>query len=176
VFVCALLFDEELARRLIELRLLLAEAGGDAIAVPPHITLVAAEELDIAAIETRLASVAASTTRFSIQFPAVGSFPGLENVVFLSPTPTESLLRLQQAIHGSFLLAQGQPVRWYAPGGWFPHCSLGVNLAELAAGLSIVRGAMGDEYSGVANRLVLANTPDPTPIFEFELSGGSHEL
>jgi hypothetical protein len=165
-----LLFDEQLSQYLTELSLHLTESGEPAMAGPPHVTLTAAQQLDLPRIEAELESIAGSTSIFPIHFPVVGTFPGGEGVVFLNPTPTTALLQLQTRISDGFLLAGAQLSRRYRPGHWFPHCSLGINLVDPEVSLGLVRDAMNADFGGYADRLILVDTPNVTPIFEFNLS------
>ncbi len=98
----------------------------------PHISLGvfdAGDEGRIAQMLDRLSGTAAPPR---IRLSAHGRFPGTR-VFFLAPSPTRELLAIQESVHGEL---DGLGVKvWpnYAPGEWYPHCTLAMNAADNTA-------------------------------------------
>lgn len=71
-----------------------------------------------------------SVKSFQFELSALGIFPTPENVFFLIPVPSRTML----SIHGRFhrlVKKEGLPVsEYYLPGKWVPHCTLEFNLPE----------------------------------------------
>jgi len=96
------------------------------IGTTPHVSLAAFEDVDVAKLTEIVRDFAAHTARFTLRLSSVGMFPGRENVVFLAPVVTASLLEVHAALHAR-LAADGLSCDpRYLPGAWVPHCAITV--------------------------------------------------
>eukprot|EP00250_Pteridium_aquilinum_P004939 c15115_g1_i1 orf=221-769(+) len=107
----------------------------------PHITLFTAPSLEPSKLYGVIKSFAAKQQPLAVVLSAVGSFATEENVLFLAPTPTVSLL----AFHEQFfelLKREGLDIgEFYQPGSWIPHCTVALNVPKgrIADAFSIIR-------------------------------------
>jgi len=101
----------------------------------PHVSLAAYPE-GVKPLEDVLASFWAAPFPFALA--SAGAFPGAEGVVFLAPVVDAALLRLHRGWHA---LAPGGTAH-YAPGAWVPHCTVGINLADVAPAVAAARAAL----------------------------------
>ncbi|KAG8482829.1 hypothetical protein CXB51_024263 [Gossypium anomalum] len=77
-----------LARRQISTQLIEIESR-------PHITLFSSPFLDPAKLESVIKSFASKQEPLPLSFSSIGAFPNENNVLFLSPAPTMTLLQFQ---------------------------------------------------------------------------------
>ncbi|KAG4182121.1 hypothetical protein ERO13_A09G025000v2 [Gossypium hirsutum] len=80
-----------LARRQISTQLIEIESR-------PHITLFSSPFLDPAKLESVIKSFASKQEPLPISFSSIGAFPNENNVLFLSPAPTMTLLQFQAQV------------------------------------------------------------------------------
>lgn len=98
--------------------------------MPPHLTIGAYADLDPAAVERALVSLAATTAPLPLSLSQIGLFPSTrvvvppEPVVFCAPTITRALLDLHTRIHDALLATGAAPLPYTAPDAWVPHCTL----------------------------------------------------
>jgi len=112
----------------------------------PHLSLTVYDASSEDGIADLLEEIAEKFTTFSIQFSAVGLFPGPENVVFLAPIVTRSLLDIHTALHQGLdrLSITSRP--HYRPQAWVPH--VGVSMGIAADRDRILRDAMAKPLWG----------------------------
>lgn len=124
----------------------LAQAGVNSamedLGSTPHISLAVYDDVEIAALQKKVADFAGSFSPIPLRLSAVGVFPGEEGVMFLAPAPTEGLLKMQTLYHN--LTEEWSHLVWpyYRLGGvWFPHCTLAMGLKdpEMPQALSVAR-------------------------------------
>jgi 2'-5' RNA ligase len=113
-----------------------------------HITLGVYDELDIAGIEHVLSEIA--SVALEITFPAICIFPGERSVLFAAPKVTNDLLDFHERYH-QLAEPYGNCDNHYKPGAWFPHMTLGVNLARCDRSAAL--NAVSDEWTPVTCRL-----------------------
>lgn len=94
----------------------------------PHITLTGFEPPLPDGLKLRLEDLASRTDRIPIHLASVGTFPGEEGVVFLSPAANPELLRLHQNIYQLLTELSVETNPYFNPGTWVPHCSVAYNL------------------------------------------------
>lgn len=99
-------------------------------AMPPHVTLIGGETLDMAGLREALRRLAAVTLPLAVDFHSLGVFPGAEGVVFLAPNPTRALLDLQAGVWQALSPFMTGVPDIYRPGLWTPHVTLGLGLAS----------------------------------------------
>lgn len=95
----------------------------------PHFTVAAYETIDVAHSEGQLQTLAAITAPFSVTLTHLGVFPTTK-VVFAAPTVTTALLEFHGDVHRLFKDMGREPVAYYLPGQWVPHCTLGLELEQ----------------------------------------------
>ncbi|WP_344075501.1 2'-5' RNA ligase family protein [Luedemannella helvata] len=100
----------------------------------PHVSLVAAHELDPVAINDALSGLAVPPP-IELTFGHVGQFPG--GVLWLGPAPTNPLLELHAEVVRRLDAAGVEFWPLYRPGVWVPHCTLSMT----ARGDAISTGA-----------------------------------
>ena len=126
-----LYFDEESDSRV---RRLCSKLEAADIPVPthggfkPHITVAITAEEHIDAAKKAVEYLATTTAKFSSSLAAVGTFPGDEGVVFLTPSLSEGLMSIHKRTDDEFD-ALGVPVSpLYSRGRWLPHCTVGLHV------------------------------------------------
>ena len=108
----------------------------------PHISLGVCNRLEPNAFVEALSTFAASLAPFRLSLSSVGTFPGVEGVIFLGVTVTEHLLDVHAAFHKVFTTYSQEQSEHYAVGKWVPHCTLAFGLSErqIAEAVPICRG------------------------------------
>ncbi len=95
----------------------------------PHVSLaVYNADLDTTGFEDRLREFATSVEPFELRMSSVGTFPGSEGVVFLSPVVTRQLLGVHERYHKAFSRYDAFGSAYYLPGNWMPHCTVAIDL------------------------------------------------
>jgi 2'-5' RNA ligase len=96
------------------------------IGTTPHVSLAVFDDVDVPKLTRIVRVFAARTAPFRLRMASVGTFPGQENVVFLAPVVTGSLLKVHASLHDQ-LEAEGISCHpYYLPGLWVPHCAVTV--------------------------------------------------
>ena len=90
----------------------------------PHISLAVFDEVDIPRLCVILHEFAARLEPLTIRFSYIGLFPGTENIVFLAPVVTESLISAHAMLHRYLADADMKCHSYYLPGAWVPHCTI----------------------------------------------------
>ena len=140
----------------------------------PHVTLAVFDELPGASagdgavpeqVERWLATFAREVHGLTLEFAAVGLFPGDEGVLFLAPLVTAQLLAHHRAFHEP-LPALGLTSRgYYLPDRWVPHCTIGFQLAPSAlvqAAAMAQQAPLPIHVTVTALRLIALHKPHPT--------------
>jgi 2'-5' RNA ligase len=133
-YAVELYFDSQTEKRVWELRQLLIEHGiasligglGDR----PHVSLAVFPEVDCNELISVTKEYANGIEPFDVQFSAIGSFPTIENVLFLSPVLTEKLLDHHSDFHHMLVEAKLTASAYYLPGNWTPHCTVEMNIPD----------------------------------------------
>jgi 2'-5' RNA ligase superfamily len=95
----------------------------------PHLSLVAARELDGPTVAAALAGVPVAPP-LRLRLDHIGLFRG--RVLWLGPVPTRELLDHHAAVHAR-LSAHAVPMfPEYLPGAWVPHCTLSLRVPHAA--------------------------------------------
>lgn len=90
----------------------------------PHISLAVFDEVDIPKLCIILHEFASRLEPLTIRFSSIGLFPGTENIVFLAPVATESLISTHAMLHRYLADADMKCHSYYLPGAWVPHCTI----------------------------------------------------
>ena len=140
-FAVQLYFDQPLEEAFVHVRTGLANAGvtptlkrlGDR----PHVSLSVQTSLDTRKFLPRLEKFAASAAPFDVGFGAFGSFHGGEGVVFVAPTPSDALLRMQRKMHDQLMSSYAEVHEYYFPDNWMPHSTVGFELPKQEVALAL---------------------------------------
>jgi len=90
----------------------------------PHISLAVFDEVHIPKLCVILHDFASRMEPLTIRFSSIGLFPGSENIVFLAPVVTESLISAHAMLHRYLTDANMKCHLHYLPGAWVPHCTI----------------------------------------------------
>lgn len=93
----------------------------------PHISVVIFDDIDILGVEKLIEEVAEKESIFTLKMCSLGIFPSNQNVLFLSPVASETLINLHVKLH---FATKNIESKWeyYLPNQWVPHCTLGMNI------------------------------------------------
>lgn len=104
----------------------------------PHLSLHVADSYELADVDKRVESLAASNPPFTIKTAGLGMFFGESLVVHLPVVRSSRLTVLQRTTHDEIRRhAQGDTAR-YEPNNWMPHITLGLWPADSAKAGAIV--------------------------------------
>ncbi|XP_019098296.1 PREDICTED: uncharacterized protein LOC104773812 isoform X3 [Camelina sativa] len=131
------------ARRQISTKLINTESR-------PHITLFSTSFFDSTRLESVIKSFVSKQEPISISFSTIGSFSSDNNLLFLSPTPSLSLLQLQTQLCDTLKKESveiGEDYRvdswvpYYRVDSWVPCCpvALDVPKSRMAEAFSVLR-------------------------------------
>lgn len=92
----------------------------------PHVSIAVYESVDLRALERAVRGWAATArAEVPVTLSSLGLFPGKDRVIFLGVTMTPELLHLHGSFHRDWSPSDVEPWRYYLPGIWVPHCTLG---------------------------------------------------
>ncbi len=93
----------------------------------PHVSLTVLETQD-GTLDAAVQSFAESTAPVQVAFAAMGSFG--ENVIYLSPEPTSTLLRMNRELSSRLGPLLPLADRYYLPGEFQPHMTVVFDIPE----------------------------------------------
>jgi len=133
-YAVELYFDKQTEQSIRYLRHYLMEQGitptlgklGDR----PNVSLAVFPSIDCEILVPLVQEYANNMEPFNVQLSEVGTFPTNENVLFLSPVPTQKLLTYHQEFHDRLTKAKLIPSLYYVPANWTPHCSVEMNIPD----------------------------------------------
>jgi 2'-5' RNA ligase len=136
----------------------------------PHLSLVAADQLDAELVADALAGFAVAPP-LRLYLDHVGLFRG--RVLWLGPTPTAELVAHHAAVSARLAAAGVTGFDEYRPGSWVPHCtasmrvhhtqlSLAVRLCldTLPIEATVIAAAVADHSRDIYRQLPRASTVD----------------
>lgn len=127
-----LYFDKQTEKSILNLRHALIEQGIssmlDKAGDRPHVSLAGFSNVDCNVLVSLVQEFVKSVKSFNVQLSAIGTFPTIENVLFLSPTPTLQLLSYHQEFHRRLAKSKLTSSPYYVPENWTPHCSVEMNI------------------------------------------------
>ncbi|CAL9014564.1 unnamed protein product [Prunus brigantina] len=106
-----------LARRQISTQLIEIESR-------PHITLFSSPFIEPAKLENVIKAFASKQEPLALSFSSIGSFPHDNNVLFLSPTPSVSLLQFQSQLCEAVKREGVEIGEEYRTDSWVPCCAV----------------------------------------------------
>ncbi|KAI4352698.1 hypothetical protein L6164_006922 [Bauhinia variegata] len=123
-----------LARRQISTQLIEIESR-------PHISLFSSPLVDPAKLETIVKNFASKQEPLPLSFSSIGSLPNDNNVLFLAPTPSISLLQFQSQLCDAMKKEGIEIGEEYRPDNWIPYCSVAQDVpkARMAEAFCVLR-------------------------------------
>ena len=98
------------------------------LGVRPHLSLAVFSGPEPVFLERELQALAGRFDSFSIHLATARSFPTAEGVVYLAPSPSESLREIHSVFHAA-LSERGEPGHpYYRPDAWIPHCTVATDV------------------------------------------------
>ncbi|VFQ59860.1 unnamed protein product [Cuscuta campestris] len=152
-----------LARRQISTQLIEIESR-------PHITLFSSSLCDPFKLETTVKNFVAKQEPLPLSFASIGSFSSDNNVLFLAPTPTLSLLQFHSQLFDAMRKEGVEVGEEYRPDMWLPYCPVaeGVPKARMAEAFNVLRD-LKLPVSGYAMDIALVEYPPVREVFSFAL-------
>ena len=95
----------------------------DKYGVFPHISLAVFDDIDIQSVEKLIEKVIKNESTFTLKMSSLGIFPSNQNILFLSPVPSERLINLHTKLHFAIKDIESN-WDYYLPNQWVPHCTL----------------------------------------------------
>ena len=147
-YAVALHFDSQTEQSVLDLRASLAAQGVAStlgtLGERPHISLAVLSKADPEVLVPLAHDYARTLAPFAFRLSAVGTFPTDRNVVFLSPVPTEELLKCHAEFHLRLAQAGLPSSPYYLPGNWIPHCSIEMDVPaeQLANAIRLCKRAL----------------------------------
>jgi 2'-5' RNA ligase len=171
-------FDQDLAERVRALWRALEQIGAGSFRPGgepvPHISLAVyddgaeVDELAVSRLVDRLATRCATT---EIAFASFGVFPTEENVLFLAPVVTPTLLDLHANYHGMAEELGANCRAHYLPDRWVPHCTLAMqgSMVDALDGLGHL-ASRWQPFGGMICSAALIRVPPLATIVESPLA------
>ncbi|CAE6070931.1 unnamed protein product [Arabidopsis arenosa] len=107
----------------------------------PHITLFSTSFIDSTKLEPILKSFSSKQEPISLSFSSIGSFSNNNNALFLSPTPSLSLLQLQVQLCEVVKKEGFEIGEEYRVDSWVPFCPVAVDVpkSRISEGFLVLR-------------------------------------
>ena len=128
------------------------------------------DQVDAAVASDLVAALAARGARSETAFASLGVFPTKENVLFLAPVVTPTLLDLHAAFHAMAQRLRATCRPYYLSGRWVPHCTL--SMQGPIAGVHDGLGHLARNWRplrGTLRSVVLIRVPPLATIVEHAL-------
>jgi 2'-5' RNA ligase len=138
-----LYFDTAAEQTIRQIRQTLTNAGIppilDALGGRPHISPAGFPGDDATPLLPQIETFAQTAGPFVVTLSAIGVFPTLAGVLFLAPTPTQTLLARHRHLHELVATTPLAINPSYRPEVWVPHCTLATDLqpAQIAAAVEV---------------------------------------
>ena len=136
----------------------------------PYLSLAVFDEAGVSEIEPACTTLAGELAPTTIDISGLGTFQGDSPVIFASVILTEELRVLHTSVHRA--LSGFQSRRYYNPGAWAPHITLGMceNHRSAEAVFSrLLPHSLRGEYT--SSTLLLISLPPVSIKRRYELSG-----
>ena len=133
MYLISAYFDEATTKKLQEYINRIYEATGNGFMVenhvPPHMTISALEARNVDVLVPGFTSLEGTLNSQEIQIVSLGQF--LPYVFYGAPVLNDYLQQLSQKVFDTFKDIPGVTVsRYYQPGSWLPHITLGKKLSR----------------------------------------------
>ncbi|XP_027358673.1 uncharacterized protein LOC113867917 [Abrus precatorius] len=136
----------------------------------PHITLFSSPFLEPSKLESIVKTFASKHDPFPLSFSSIGTFCNDNNVLFLAPTPSLSLLQFQSLLCDAIKKEGVEVSDDYAFNSWIPYCSVAdqVPKARMPEAFSVLRD-LKLPVSGYAIDIGLVEFSPVRELFSFVL-------
>lgn len=133
MYLISAYFDETTTKKLQEYINRIYEATGNVFMVenhvPPHMTISAMEARNVDVLVPGFESLEGSLTSQEIQIVSLGQF--LPYVFYGAPVLNDYLQQMSQKVFDTFKdIPEVTVSRYYRPGSWLPHITLGKQLSK----------------------------------------------
>ncbi|XP_027923528.1 uncharacterized protein LOC114181307 [Vigna unguiculata] len=138
----------------------------------PHITLFSAPFLEPSKLESLLRTFASKHDPLFLSFSSVGTFPNhADNLLFLAPTPSLSLLQFQSHLCDAIRKEGIEISDDFAFNSWIPYCSVAHHVPKnrMPEAFSLLR-ELKLPVSGYATEIALVQFSPVRELFSFVLS------
>ncbi|CAI8594445.1 unnamed protein product [Vicia faba] len=142
----------------------------------PHITLCSTPFLlEPSKLESLLKSLTSKFDPFPLSFSSISSFSNDNNVLFLSPTPSISLLNFHSNLVDAVRKEGIELSEEFLAGNWIPHCAVAnrVPKQRMAEAFSLLR-ELKLPVAGYAVDVALVQFSPVREIFSFVLGNNSN--
>ncbi|XP_027101824.1 uncharacterized protein LOC113754020 [Coffea eugenioides] len=158
-----------LARRQISTQLIEIESR-------PHITLFSSPLVDVSKLENTVKNFASKQEPLPLSFSSIGSLANDNNVLFLAPTPSLSLIQFHLQLCDAMRKDGIEIGEDYRPDSWIPHCPVAeeVPKARMAEAFTVLRD-LKMPVTGYAMDIALVEYPPVRELCSFVLGGGTVE-
>lgn len=96
----------------------------------PHVSLAVLPTTDATEVIHLTREFAKSIPRFAFRLGAVGTFPTRDNVLFIYPVPSVTLLNVHAGFVAQVVAAGIKCSPYYLPGVWVPHLTLEFDISS----------------------------------------------
>jgi hypothetical protein len=142
------------------------QCGGREGGVNPHITLALIENEKPERLRALTAEFARRSHGQSITLSAIGIFPTAEGAIYLAPVVTSELLELHRAFHVELGANGLTSHRYYRPGNWIPHCTVGIGLSSQALACAVDLCVRSEAFlTGSLVEMALIELPDVREVY-----------
>ncbi|KAK7271696.1 hypothetical protein RJT34_27809 [Clitoria ternatea] len=140
----------------------------------PHITLFSTPFLEPSKLESIVKTFASKHDPFQLTFSSIGTFSNDNNILFLSPTPSLSLLHFQSQLCDAIRREGIDVPDHYAFNSWIPYCSVAHNVPKprMAEAFSVLRD-LKLPVSGYAIDIGLVEFSPVRELFSFVLGNNA---
>ncbi|KAF9626344.1 hypothetical protein IFM89_032193 [Coptis chinensis] len=140
----------------------------------PHITLFSIPFLELPKLKEVLKSFASTQEPLSLTFSSIGSFESTGNTLFLSPTPTLSLLRFQMQLWDELKKVNIEIGEEYCPDSWVPQCIVAQDVPKnrVAEAFSVLRD-LKLPVNGCGMDIALVEFSPVREVFSFALGNAA---
>jgi hypothetical protein len=118
------------------------------------------------------ADFARRSSGLSIALSAIGMFPTAEGTLYLAPVVTSELLELHRAFHLELDANGLTSHRYYRPGNWIPHCTVGIGLSSQALACAVDLCLRSEAFvTGNLVEMALIELPDVREVYRVPMGG-----
>ncbi|KAF0112266.1 MAG: hypothetical protein FD147_327 [Chloroflexi bacterium] len=140
-YAIELYFDPQMEERVLAFRESIYKLGIDPVlgkmGDKPHVSLAVFSKAEPENLKQVAFAFSQRLKRFPVQLDAIGTFPTIDNVLFLTPIPTVQLLKTHEDFHRMLKKVNLNPSPYYLPNRWVPHCTLEFNLPDEQLNLAV---------------------------------------
>ncbi|KAJ8544699.1 hypothetical protein K7X08_017282 [Anisodus acutangulus] len=136
----------------------------------PHITLFSSPYFDPSKLENIVKNFSSKQESLPLPFGSIGSLPSDDNVLFLAPTPTLSLLQFHSHLFDAMKKEGIEIAEENRPDTWIPYCLVAEEVPKTRMGeaFTVLRD-LKLPVAGYAMEIALVEYPPVREVFSFVL-------